>query len=135
MAYEEKSGWIMAVLATTAYAVYLVVVLTLPGELTERPYAAPMLWTIGGSIVVSILIHIVIGMFSSRVKDQRDREIARTGEISGQAFLVIAAIGALLLALLEADTFWIANAIFLGFVLSAIVGSLARIGFYRVGIH
>jgi hypothetical protein len=40
----------------------------------------------------------------------------------------------MLLAIFEFDHFWIANAIYLGFVLSAIIGSLAKIAAYREGL-
>ena len=39
------------------------------------------------------------------------------------------------LAMLRVDTFWIANAIYLCFVLSALLGSIAKIGFYRGSFH
>jgi hypothetical protein len=123
------------VLAIVTYSIYLVVVLGLPGPIDDRPYIAPLLWTIGGSIVASIVLHIFIGMFSPRTKDQRDREIARQGDLGGQSFLVIGALGAMVLAMAEFDTFWIANALYLGFVLSAILGSIIKIGLYRFGMH
>jgi len=37
-------------------------------------------------------------------------------------------------ALVEADHLWIANALYLGFVLSALLGSAARIAAYRHGL-
>jgi hypothetical protein len=41
----------------------------------------------------------------------------------------------MLLALFEARYFWIANVIYLAFVLSAILGSTAKIFAYRRGFH
>lgn len=135
MAAEEKSAWIMAVVAIVAYTTYVIWVLnsTGGGALTDAPYVVPMLGTIGGSIVLSILLHI---FFAPRIgkKDQRDREIYRFGEYTGYAFVTIGALGALVLTMFEVDYFWIANAIYLGFVLSAIIGSLAKIAAYREGL-
>jgi hypothetical protein len=135
MAAEEKSAWIMLILAIVVYPVYLIWVLSDAGDgpLTDAPYVIPMLATIGGSIVLSILLHI---FFAPRIgkKDQRDREIYRFGEYTGYAFVTIGALGAMLLAIFEVDHFWIANAIYLGFVLSAIIGSLAKIAAYREGL-
>lgn len=135
MAAEEKSAWIMAVVAIAAYTTYVIWVLnsTGGGALTDAPYVVPMLGTIGGSIVLSILLHI---FFAPRIgkKDQRDREIYRFGEYTGYAFVTIGALGALVLTMFEVDYFWIANAIYLGFVLSAIIGSLAKIAAYREGL-
>jgi hypothetical protein len=47
---------------------------------------------------------------------------------------VIGAVAGLLLALTEGAYFWIANAIYLGFVLSAVFGSFAKIMLYRKGV-
>ena len=44
---------------------------------------------------------------------------------------MIGSLGAMVLALFEADWFWIANAIYLGFVLSAIVASATKLAAYR----
>jgi hypothetical protein len=66
--------------------------------------------------------------------DVRDKEIRQIGDSTGSAFVVIGALGGLLLALGERDYFWVANAIYLGFVLSAILGSITKIALYRKGM-
>ncbi|MBX3100036.1 MAG: hypothetical protein KF761_10705 [Salinibacterium sp.] len=137
MSYEEKSSWVMGLLAIASLAVYASITLsqaaTMP--LTETPYVPTMLWTIGGSIVGSIVIHIGIGITSrNHKKDQRDREFYRFGEMVGHGFLVAGALVALVMAWLEWDWFWIANVIYLAFLLSAIVASVAKIVAYRRGI-
>ncbi|WP_332762248.1 hypothetical protein [Pseudarthrobacter sp.] len=140
MSFEEKSAWIMGVVATGSYGVYLAIVLGMAGTmpLAEVPYVAPLLWTIGASIVASIALHILLGIISPKEagkKDQRDREIYRFGEYIGQSFVVIGGVAALLLAMAEVDHFWIANVIYLTFVLSAILGSVAKIVAYRRGFQ
>ena len=137
MSYEEKSAWVMGLLAIAALAVYASITLSqaVAVPLTETPYVPTMLWTIGGSIVASIVIHIGIGMTSrNRAKDQRDREFYRFGETVGHGFLVAGALVALVMAMLEWDWFWIANVLYLAFVFSAIVSSIAKIVAYRRGI-
>jgi hypothetical protein len=132
---EEKSSWIQLILAIAAYGTYLVLLLGRAGEtpFPETPYADLLLWTIGGSIVASIVLHI---FFAPRLfkKDQRDREISRFGDAMGQAFVVIGALGALVLALFDLPGFWIANVVYICFVLSAILSSIAKIVAYRSGI-
>jgi hypothetical protein len=132
---EQKSSWIQLILAIATYATYLVLLLGRAGEtaIPETPYVDLLLWTIGGSIVASIVLHI---FFAPRLfkKDQRDREIGRFGDAMGQAFVVIGALGALVLALFDVDGFWIANVIYLCFVLSAILSSIAKIVAYRSGM-
>ncbi|MFJ9942854.1 hypothetical protein [Streptomyces erythrochromogenes] len=140
MAVEEKRAWIMIVVAVLSYGTYLAVVLGRSGggPLAEQPYAAALLWTVGAAIAASIALHITVSLLSpeeGRVKDQRDREIHRFGDHIGQSFVVIGAVAGLVLAMAEADQFWIANAIYLAFVLSALLASTAKIVSYRFGFH
>lgn len=139
MTTQEQRAWIMLVTAIGGYAVYLFIVLAGAGTrpLAEVPYVAPLLWTIGGAIAISIVAGILAGIVTPRessTADQRDRDIARFGDAVGQAFLVIGGIGALLLALVEADSFWIANLLYLAFVCSAVFGGIAKVVAYRRGI-
>ncbi|MEU8261989.1 hypothetical protein AB0C02_15365 [Micromonospora sp. NPDC048999] len=140
MAFEEKRSWIMGLVAIAAYAAYVVIVLgRADGDpLAEVSYAGPLLATVGGSIVASIALNIVVSILSAEganEKDQRDREIHRLGDHIGQSFLVIGGVAALAMALADWDQFWIANVIYLGFVLSAVVGSTAKIVAYRRGFQ
>jgi hypothetical protein len=139
MSFEEKRAWVMVLVTVAAYAVYGAVVLTRAevSQLTEVAYAAPLLWSIGGAIGAAFLLHIALSTFSpdgANDKDQRDREIHRLGQYIGQSFLVIGAVAALVLALAEWDSFWIANVIYLGFALSAVTGSVVKIVAYRRGL-
>ncbi|TFC07100.1 hypothetical protein E3O42_01125 [Cryobacterium adonitolivorans] len=140
MAHEEQRAWIMAGVTIIAYGIYLGWVLGgAHGEpLAEVPYAAAMLWTIGGAIVGSILLNIVAAILSPRdatAKDQRDTEIHRTSQYIGQSFVILGAVLAMLFALAEVGFFWIANVIYLGFMLSALLGSVAKIVAYRRGFQ
>jgi hypothetical protein len=132
MSSEEKSAWIMAFVSVGAYAIYIALVATRGAA----DYAPIMLWMIGASIVAGIVLRIVAAIVSPKdadKKDSRDREIYRRGEYIGQSFLIVGGVAALLLALLRVDYFWIANVIYLGFVLSAILASIAKVIAYRKG--
>ncbi|WP_086852325.1 hypothetical protein [Amycolatopsis kentuckyensis] len=136
--HEEKRTWILGIAAVVSYAVYLVIVLGRAGArpLAEVPYVATLLWTVGASIAATIVLSIVVAVVSKDgAKDERDREIGRFGEYIGHSFVVIGAVAALLLAMAEAPHFWIANAVYLAFTLSAILGSIARIFAYRKGFQ
>ena len=140
MAHQEKRAWIMLVVTVVAYTAYLVVVLRrADGEpLTEVPYASTLLWSIGLAIAANIVLDVVTSIGTPRSeyrKDARDKEIARIGDLTGQSFLVIGALAAMGLAMLETDFFWIANAIYLGFALSAALGSVTKIAGYRGGFQ
>ena len=136
MAFQEKRAWVMALVSVAAYAAYLVVVLgdRGTGTVADSPYVAALLWTVGAAIAANIVLQIPLAMTAPRdagAKDERDREINRFGEYVGQSFLVIGGVGALVLAMVEADHFWIANASYLAFVLSAVLSSVAKIAAYR----
>ncbi len=137
MTMLEKRAWVYLLVTVVIYAGYVVVILGRKGSgpLTDVDYVPVLLWSLGLSIGSSIVVGIVAGMIGERSTrtDVRDREIDQMGERVGQAFTVIGALGAFVLALLEAPYFWIANAIYLGFALTMIVGSLAKVVAYRRG--
>ncbi len=140
MSSEEKSAWIMGLVTVGAYATYLFIILrrahTIP--ITDVPYIATMLWTIGAAIAASILLTIVVAIASPEdacKKDQRDREIHRFGEYTGQAFVVMGGVAALGMSMAEVNHFWIANVIYLAFALSSILGSAAKVLAYRRGFQ
>lgn len=143
MTFEERNTWTGLVVSVVGIAVYVVAILQQASSrpLVEVDWVPVMLWTIGGSIVVSIAVSIGWGLIAGMrdreglgKSDQRDRDIARMGSRVGQAFLVIAGLGAIVLCAVEADVFWIANTLFLGFALSAFVGGVAQVIAYRRGL-
>ena len=139
MSSEERSAWVMVVVATAVYAIYVVVVLGQASglPLTTVDYVPTMLWAIAGSIAASIVLSILWSFFTpkdSGKKDTRDRAIGRYGEYTGRWILIAGAAAGLVLAMVRADYFWIANTLYLGFVLSAILGSIVKIVAYRRGM-
>lgn len=140
MAVEEKRAWTMAITAVLGYAAYvLLVLLGADGRpITEAPYVGALLWTIGLGIVVGIATGIWFGIAARNDGlqiDERDREIGRFGDHVGQSFVAIGGISAMALAVFEVAHFWIANVLYLCFVLSAVLGSFARIAAYRRGLQ
>jgi len=143
MVYEERNIWASLIVSVVGMIVYVVVVLQQAdgAPLTEVDWVPIMLWTIGASIVGAILLSIVWGMLAG-VKDpdgvgksdQRDRDIAHMSTRVGQAFLVIAGLGVIVLCALRVDWFWIANTMFFGFAASSIVGGVASVIAYRRGL-
>ena len=140
MSYEEKGTWVYLVIAVVGYTVYLSLVLPQLAAgvaIGDVDYVPIMLWTIGGAIVVTIVLRILVEIVfpsESTKGDVRDKEIDRLGTRVGSSFVVIGALGALILAMLEADWFWIANVIYLCFVLSALLESITRLVAYRRGV-
>jgi hypothetical protein len=139
VSYEEKGTWVYLVTSAVAYAVYLAIIL---GRLRNVPvaevqYVPVLLWTTGASIVASIVGRVVVETASpsdSRRGDVRDRDVSRLGEYASRWFLVAGAAAALVMAMAKADYFWIANVIYLGFVLWAVAGSALKLVAYRRGL-
>jgi hypothetical protein len=138
MTFAERNVWVFAIVSLVGFLAYAAVILSRAQDvpIEDVDYIAPMLWSIGLSIVASIVGTILVSIIwrDGGKKDQRDKEIDRIGEYTGQSFLVIGGIAGLVLAMVEADWFWIANTLYLGFVLSAMLGSATKIGLYRTGL-
>lgn len=143
MVYRERNVWASLIVSIIAMAVYVIIVLQQAdgGPLADVDWVPIMLWTIGGSIAAAIVLSILWGMFAGirdpegvGASDQRDRDIAHMSTRVQQAFLVIAGLGVLVLCAVEADWFWIANTMFFGFAISAIVGGIASVIAYRRGL-
>jgi hypothetical protein len=139
MSYEEKGTWVYLVTSAGAYAVYLVIILGRVAQtpVAEVPYISVLLWTSGASMVASMAGRVLVETASpsdSRRGDVRDKEIYRFGEYASRWFLVAGAAAALGMAMAKWDYFWIANVIYLGFVLWAVAGSVLKLVAYRRGL-
>lgn len=138
MSYEEKGQWVYLAATSIGYAVYAVLVLSAARStpLPEVDYVPILLWTIGGAIVVSIIGRIgveVIRPSDAYREDVRDRDIGRFGEYAAGIVLGIGMVGPFILALVNADHFWIANAMYLVFSVQAVVGAVIKLIAYRRG--
>jgi len=144
MEYGQRNTWstlIASVLGCLAYAAIIASRLR-STPAAEIEWVAPMLWTMGAAIIVSIVGSIALGVIAGmrdpevgHTADVRDRDISRLGDRVGQTFLVLGMIGALVLCAVTAEVFWIANTIYAGLALGTIVGSVARVAAYRGGMR
>ena len=138
MSYEEKGQWVYLAATTLAYGAYLVLMLGRAGTtpLPEVEYHPILLWTIGAAIVGSIVGRIAIEIVrpsEGHREDVRDRDIGRFGEYVAGMILGIGMVWPFVLTLIGADHFWIANAMYLVFVVQAIVGAVIKLLAYRRG--
>lgn len=139
MSYEERGQWVYLAATTIGYGVYLVLLLGSANgaPLPEVDYVPILLWTIAGAVIGSVigrvLLEIVHARDTTRHADERDRDIGRLGEYVGGTILGIGMVGPFILALIEADQFWIANAMYLVFVVASIVGTTIKLIVYRRG--
>jgi hypothetical protein len=138
MSSEEKHSWIYAVVGVLVPLVYFAIVLSkVPGtDVATIGYVWPMLTAIGVGIGASIVLSIMAAIISPRdagKTDERDKEINRRGEYVGFYVMSVAAIVPLGLAMAKAEQFWIANALYLAFVLAALASTVVKIVAYRRG--
>ena len=137
MTITERYQWAyaFAVLVTSgAYFTWLGIQLT-HTPASDVSFAWPMVWT----LVASFVIHsFARGMAdgagrSDKRTDERDRDVSRRADaISFVLFSSLAAVP-LVLGLIDADSFWITNSLFLAFTLAALLGVLLRAWLYRKG--
>lgn len=143
MVYEERNVWAGLIVSVIVIPAYIVLVLQQArgGALTDVDWFPLMLGTIGVGIVATIVLSVVWGIVAGArdpegvgKSDIRDRDISRMGARVEQAFVVIAGLGVIALCGIGADVFWIANTMFLGFAVAAVIGGVARVIAYRRGI-
>lgn len=140
MSFEEKWTWIFGTLTVAVYGVYAAIVLSRAdgSPLADVAYESTLLWSVGAAIALGIVLRIVLSIASpegANGPDVRDKEIERIGEHIGRWFVFIGAVAAIGMALAELEHFWIANTIYLAFVLSAVLSSVAKVVANRRGFQ
>lgn len=139
MTFEERSQWAYAFAALATTLVYFT---WLGLQLADRPaaqveFVKPLLWTIGASMIVHALgTGFVRGSNPADAdkRDDRDREVGRRADAISFLVFSIAALPGFVLAIVDADTFWIANSLFAAYALTAVTGVVTRSVLYRRGI-
>lgn len=128
---EEKRVWVYGVVAATVAVVYFAIVLpqTATTPVSEIDYG----WLLLGAIIAGIVLNMIAAP-QARKADERDKQITRLG--GHVAFDVMSglAVVPLAMAVARVDPFWIANALYLAFILSAITFSAVKIVAYRRGL-
>lgn len=134
MAPGERAAWVRLALAVVAYPVYAAIVLVrgAGGPLVDADYGLVLGIGVVAVVVAGALLTWILGGYRGE-RDERDLLIEKWSDRIGHSVVVLGAVVALALALFEAHHFWIANAIVLGFALSAVLGAVARIYAYRRG--
>ncbi|MEU4740693.1 hypothetical protein AB0G02_09530 [Actinosynnema sp. NPDC023658] len=138
MSYEERGNLVYLVVSALTYLGYVAVVLGRAGggPVADVAYVAPMLWSIGLSVGLAIVGRVAVEIAKpggSFKVDARDRDIKRFGEHVAGGVLGVGMVLPLVLALVEAPHFWIANAIYAVFSAWAVFGAAVRSVAYRRG--
>ncbi len=148
MPFEEKLTWVNLVVTALVAGVYFVLML---GQVVDVPaaevaYQKPMLIAVGVSVLLTIVGSILMGIgtgismeLSGRSaddmdrKDERDKDISRRGDVAGFYIVSAGALAVMALTMLEYDYFWIANALYLSFVVATLVSGAVKLVAYRRG--
>ncbi len=149
MTFEEQVTWVAVVVMAAVSAVYSWVVFSQLGEVpvAEIAYQPPLVIAVIASIVLIIVGAIVTAIgtaISAEITgngsvddigrtDERDINIGRRAELVGYYVSSAGVFVALGLTMLEYDYFWIANALYLSFVIASLVSSLVKLVAYRRG--
>lgn len=136
MSYREKSTAVILVGYLAVYTWYFarVVDAARSGPIAEIDYQALLIVMVGvlvgATVVAQILIAIATPSEAEQV-DERDRMIALRGDRIAGWVVTIGALGGLVLAMIEAHSFWIAHALLAGLVLAEIGKSIVMLVDYR----
>lgn len=149
MTFEEKTNWAYAVVTAIVAGVYFAIVMSQVGDVpvTEIAYEKPLIIAIVSAVGLMILASIAIAIgtaISAEItgegsvkdidrKDERDIHISRRGELVGYYVSSVGMVGVLVITMLKYPHFWIANALYLSFVVAALVSSIVKIVAYRRG--
>ena len=146
MSSEEKGQWVTLVAIGVTYGAYLIIILGRLGQTApaDIDYVPLILWAIGIGIALAIVGRIAVEIVSristemagdaeGQETDVRDRDIGRFGEYVAGTVLGVGMVVPFVLTLAAFDYFWIANAMYLAFVVSAVVGAVVKVVAYRRG--
>lgn len=149
MPFEEKMTWVGLVVTLVVPVVYFAIMLGRLGDASaaDIDYQWPLIIAIGASIGLTIVGAIVTAIGTAVAaevrgrsvsdeidrKDERDVRISRHGDLVGLYVSSAGMVGVLALTMLQYDYFWIANALYLSFVVGTLVGSVVKLVAYRRG--
>ncbi len=149
MSFEEKMTWVGAAATVIVAAVYAWIVGAQVGDMPvdEIAYKWPLIIAICAMVGLNIVGAIVVSIataISAEVRgegpidkiDQKDERDVRIGWRGDRASFYVASalmMGTLVLTMLGAAHFWIANAILASFLIGGLSGSVVKLVTYRRG--
>jgi len=139
MNYQEKTILIALPLDFIIFGAYGIWLIPQLSEgIVNIDYRTPVILALVASVLLTIISQILLASFDHKqanVEDVRDKEIRRRANGYTLAFLAAPYLFGLILAIAEADYFYIVHVMLFGGVLADIVTSLAQLRFYRRGIN
>ena len=149
MPFEEKMTWVSGLAMIVVAIVYFAI---MAGRLqsasaADIAYQVPLIVAMVASVVLIVIGAIIMAVGTSvsatirgrkpedeiERKDERDKTIRRHGDLVGYCVASAGMVGVLILTMLEADYFWIANALYLSFVVAMAVSTVVKLVAYHRG--
>jgi len=149
MPFEEKMTWVSGLAMIVVAIVYFAI---MAGRLqsasaADIAYQVPLIVAMVASVVLIVIGAIIMAVGTSvsatirgrkpedeiERKDERDKTIRRHGDLVGYYVASAGMVGVLILTMLEADYFWIANALYLSFVVAMAVSTVVKLVAYHRG--
>jgi hypothetical protein len=138
LSFQQKSTLAMTGILVLVFGWYFTLVLT---ELASTPaadiaYQGVMIPAIVLLVALAALAHAMIATGApadAGERDQRDRSVALRAKQAARYVLAVGTVAGLGLAVIEADTFWIAHVLLAGLVLAEITEGLTRLVLSRRG--
>jgi len=136
MSRDEAYNWIFAVVTLIATITYLAILIprSIGTPVGDVSFVAPLAWiaAIGMSVGFGVagILHAAWPK-EGRVSDERDKEIELIGQYVGSGMVTIGAMAALVLSCFSADRYWVANSLFIGFLLGGLFTALTRAAAYH----
>jgi len=140
MTFEERNQWaygLAALLVGGTYLAWLGTRVAATDNVADIAYAGNLVRAIVAGVVVNIVFSIVArgaGARGADRTDERDRNVGRRADQIAYVVFSLLVIGPFVLAVADAPTFWIANAIYAAYVMGAVTSVIARSVIYRKGI-
>jgi hypothetical protein len=138
MTFHQKSALIMTGLLIVVFGWYFALVLgtIAHGPARDVAYTAVLIVVV---VLLTMLVtasHIVIALVSRAdgSEDERDRMIVLRSERAAGYVLAIGVFAGIGLAIVRADTFWIAQALIAALVLAEITDGIIKLVLYRRGV-
>jgi len=134
MSFKEKSAWVVLIAMLWVFGGYAWSLYQ--GGGFGAGTTGVMFVTIIGFVILIVIAHIIVAIFSARPgdeeEDERDRRLEMQAECAGGFVLGVFVFTGLAVALWRGD-YMIANILFLGLAASEIVKNLWQVTLYRRG--
>jgi hypothetical protein len=150
LTYRERVAWSSLICVAGSSGGYLALMTyrLITRAVADISWIRPMLWSVIGSIVASILLSIGTGILvglrlrsganastcdEETLTDERDQQIDQRGSRNSTLVLSLGIGCALILTMLDVDRFWLGNLLYLAGALAALTETITRISLYRRG--